>query len=421
MSDPKNVSGFRRALRHRGYATYIVGSIFSMSADWSSRIVVLWLTWELTESPAWLGVISFSDLAPTVLLSPVAGAFADRFQKLKLCRATASVSALAAIVLLTLYVSNALVIWSLLAVVLANGIGTALGQPARIAIVSNMVPRADLGPAIALSSVAFNMSRFSGPMLAGFLLYYLNPGWAFAVNACFQAVFVLTLGRVVLTSGEDSAPPRGSLIAQIAEGIGYTIRHPGIGPVMFLLVVSSVGSRPFMDLLPGFAASVFGRGPEALATMTSTVGLGAICAGTYLTMRTSIVGLTVIAVTAVCMLGVGLVAFASVTEFWFAIACLFLVGASMSTSATGVMTLVQASVEPSMRGRVLSLYGLIFRGGPALGSLTMGWAAQFVGLRWPVAIGAMLCVIMWAWTMRRIRTVARVLESEGYHGQAQRS
>ena len=381
MSDPKNASGFRRALRHRGYATYTFGSLFSMSADWSSRIVVLWLTWELTESPVWLGIISFSDLAPTVLLSPIAGAFADRFDKLKLCRMTVTISALAAIVLLTLYLSGALVIWSLLAVVLTNGISAATGQPARIVIVSHLVPREDIGPAVALSSVAFNISRFSGPMVAGFVLYYLNPSWAFAVNACFQSLFVLALGRITLLSKDEPSRARGSLVAEIAEGVRYTMRHPGIGPVMFLLVVSSVGTRPFMDLLPGFAASVFGRGPEALATMTSTVGLGAICAASYLTMRTSIAGLTVIAVTAVCVIGVGLVAFASATNFWFAVACLFVVGASMSTSATGVMTLVQASVDASMRGRVLSLYGLIFRGGPALGALVMGWAAHFVGLR----------------------------------------
>jgi MFS family permease len=95
---------------------------------------------------------------------------------------------------------------------------------------------------------------------------------------------------------------------------------------------------------------------------------------------------------------------------------LFIVGIGLSTSATGIMTLVQAAVDTSMRGRVLSLYGLIFRGGPAIGSLTMGWAAQFVGLRWPVAIGAMICIVLWAWTMRKVRGVARAVESEGFHG-----
>lgn len=420
MSDSPNVSGFRRALRHKSYATYTYGSLFSMTADWSSRIVVLWQTWELTQSPIWLGIVSFSDLAPTVLLSPVAGAFADRHDKLKICRATASVSALAALTYLTLYATGGLVIWSLLAVVLANGISSAIGQPARIVIVSHMVPQADIGPAVALSSVAFNISRFSGPMLAGFLLYSLSPGWAFGANAVLQGLFVFALGRIVLIAPDSPPAKRGSLIAEVADGVRYTLRHPGIGPVMFLLVVSSVGTRPFMDLLPGFAAQVFERGSGALSILTSTVGFGAICSASYLTMRTSIRGLTVIAVTAVCVIGVGLIAFASASNFWFAVACLFVVGASMSASATGIMTLVQASVEPSMRGRVLSLYGLVFRGGPALGALIMGWVAHFVGLRWPVIGGAVFCIALWAWTMRRIRTVAHVLESEGHHEQAHR-
>jgi MFS family permease len=163
---------------------------------------------------------------------------------------------------------------------------------------------------------------------------------------------------------------------------------------------------------------VFGRGPEALAMLTSTVGLGALLGASYLTLRTSIIGLTRIAVTAVLVIGLGLLAFASTDNFWFAIVCLFIVGVGLSISATGIMTLVQASVDASMRGRVLSLYGLIFRGGPALGSITMGWAAQFVGLHVPIAVGALFCIVLWAWTMRNIRGVARVLEGEN-HEQAE--
>ncbi|MGE5538768.1 MAG: MFS transporter [Gemmatimonas sp.] len=414
MSDSKNVSGFRRALRHRDYARYTVGGLLSMSADWSGRIAVGWLTWQFTESPAWLGVMSFSDMAPTVLLSPLAGAYADRFDRLKVCTATAMLSAIFASSLLLLYISGLLSVWTLFAVVVLNGISAAVAQPSRIAIVPNMIPREDLGPAVALNSVTFNLSRFSGPMLAGFILAQLSAGWVFAVNACFQLAFVAVLLR--LTSKETDAPkPRGSITADIAEGVRYTMRHPGIGPVMFLLIVSSVGTRPFIDLLPGFAASVFGRGPEGLATLTSTVGLGALAGASYLTIRTAIGGLTRIAVTAVLVIGVGLIAFSMTENFWLAVVCLFVVGVGLSVSATGIMTLVQASVDASMRGRVLSLYGLIFRGGPALGSMTMGWAAQFVGLQIPVAAGAVICIVLWAWTTRNLGDVARTLERESHH------
>jgi MFS family permease len=418
MSDTKNVSGFRRALRHRDYARYTVGGFLSMSADWSGRIAVGWLTWEFTESPAWLGVMSFSDMAPTVLLSPLAGAYADRFDRLKVCTATAALSALAAVTLLALYVAGLLSVWSMFAVVIANGIGTAVGQPSRIAIVPSMIPRADLGPAVALNSVTFNLSRFSGPMLAGFILSSLSAGWVFAVNALFQLAFVVVLTRLVLEPSDGPPRARGSILSEIAAGVRYTLRHPGIGPVMFLLVVSSVGTRPFIDLLPGFAASVFGRGPEALATLTSTVGLGALLGASYLTLRTTIVGLTRIAVSAVLVIGIGLIAFAVTETFWLAVVFLFIVGCGLSISATGIMTLVQSSVDASMRGRVLSLYGLIFRGGPALGSMTMGWAAQFVGLHIPVAAGALICIVLWAWTMRNLRGVARTLEGESHHERA---
>lgn len=419
MSDPKNISGFRRALRHRNYATFVVGNFFSLSADWSNRIAIGWLTWQFTQSPAWLGVMSFSDLAPTVILSPIAGAYADRFHPLKVCMGASALNALAALTLVTLYFTGLLSVWSLFAVVLFNGIGTAFGQPVRFALIPNLLPRADLSPAIALSSMTFNLSRFSGPMIAGLVLQYLSAGWAFAMAAGFQVIFFSVL-RILKVDETAPVKARGSIFRDIGEGIRYTARHPGIGPVIFLLLVSSIGTRPFIDLLPGFAASVFGRGPQGLATMTSTVGLGALVAGTYLALRHSVVGLTKIAVCAVLMVGLALIAFATASHFWIAVACLFVVGMGMSGSATGIMTLIQAAVDGPMRGRVVSLYGVIFRGGPAIGSFTMGWAAQFVGLHIPVATGAVVCVAMWVWTIRRIRHIARALEIEDTHEHAHR-
>lgn len=416
MSETQNVSGFRRALRHRNYATFAAGNFFSLSADWSNRIAIGWLTWQFTESPAWLGVMSFSDLAPTVILSPIAGAYADRFHPLRVCMTASAINACAALTLVALYFTGHLSVWSLLAVVLVNGVGSAFGQPVRFALIPNLLPRADLSPAIALGSMTFNLSRFSGPMIAGFVLQYLSAGWAFVMAAGFQAIFFSVLRILKVDGAASPAKAKGSIFRDIGEGIRYTARHPGIGPVIFLLLVSSVGTRPFIDLLPGFAASVFGRGPQGLATMTSTVGLGALVAGAYLTLRRSVVGLTVIAVTAVLIVGLALMAFAAASNYWIAVACLFVVGTGMSASATGMMTLIQAAVDGPMRGRVVSLYGVIFRGGPAIGSFAMGWAAQFVGLHIPIAAGAIVCVAMWAWTMRNIRQVARALEVEGPHG-----
>jgi MFS family permease len=398
MSDNENISGFRRALRHRNYATFAAGNFFSLSADWSNRIAIGWLTWQFTESPAWLGVMSFSDLAPTVILSPIAGAYADRLHPLRVCMTASAINACAAVTLVALYFTGHLSVWSLFAVVLCNGIGTAFGQPVRFALIPTLLPRADLSPAIAIGSMTFNLSRFSGPMMAGFVLEYLSAGWAFVIAACFQAVFLSVLQILKIDMPEPRSKARGSIFGDIAEGIRYVARHPGIGPVMLLLLVSSIGTRPFLDLLPGFAASVFERGPQGLAMMTSTVGL------------------TAIAVTALLVVGLGLIAFSASSNFWIAVACLFVVGTGLSTSATGIMTLVQAGVEGPMRGRVVSLYGVIFRGGPAIGSFTMGWAAQFVGLHIPIAAGAIVCVAMWAWTMRNIRRVARALEVEGPHG-----
>lgn len=417
MSDTKNISGFRRVLRHRNYVTFATGNFFSLCADWSNRVAIGWLTWQYTESPAWLGVMSFSDLAPTVLLSLIAGAYSDRLNPLRVAMSAATVNVICALTLVALYFTGLLSVWSLLAVVLCNGIGTAFGQPVRLALIPSLIPRADLSPALSIGSMTFNLSRFSGPMLAGLVIQHFGAGWAFVIAAGCQLVFVSVLRTLKIDMPERQAKPKVSIFSDVAEGLRYTARHPGIGPVMFLLLISSVGTRPFMDLLPGFAASVFGRGPQGLAMMTSTVGLGAFCGATYLTLRHSIAGLTLVSVTALGVIGVGLIAFSASSNYWIAIACLFVVGGGMSISATGILTLVQSSVHGPMRGRVVSLYGLIFRGGPAIGAFTMGWAAQFVGLHVPVATGAVLCLVMWAWIMRNIRAVSQTLEAENPHEQ----
>jgi MFS family permease len=411
-SKQENISGFRRALRHRNYATFASGNFFSLSADWSNRIAIGWLTWQYTESPAWLGIMSFSDLAPTVLLSLLAGAYADRFHPLRVAMSAAAVNATCALAMVGLYLFDLLSVWSMFAVVLCNGIGSAFGQPVRLALIPALVPRADLTQALSLGSMTFNLSRFSGPMMAGFILQYLNVGWAFAIAATLQVVFVSILRTVRIDNLEPRNRSGASIFKDIAEGLRYTARHPGIGPLMFLMLASSIGTRPFIDLLPGFAASVFGRGPQGLSLMTSTVGLGALCGGTYLTLRRSVSGLTFVAVLALGMIGVGLLGFSASPNYWLAIACLFVVGTNMSISATGVLTLVQSSVDGPMRGRVVSLYGVIFRGGPAIGSFTMGWAAQFVGLHIPVATGAVLCIVLSVWTMRKIATIASTLEAQ---------
>ena len=412
MAGKVSFDGVSRSLRNRNYAIYTYSNTAAMIGEWIQRVGVGWLTWELTESTTWLGIIACIDMVPTMLISPFAGAYADRSDRLRFIQKTVGFTALQPLTLSCLFFLDLIDIWLLVPLALFNGILTAFNQAARLAIIPHLVNRAELSPAVALSSITYNISRFAGPAIAGMVIASGGVGYSFLINLLCFIIFTASLFCITLNK-EESPPRRGNnILADTADGLLYTIRHPGIGPVMFLLIVGSLGQRPFIELLPGFAGRVFERGPEAFGWMVSLIGMGALVGAVYLALRPSLQGLTKIAVHMVLVGAIALIAFSLVGDFHFAMACLLIIGASLSISATGVMTLVQSSVDSHMRGRVLSLYGLIFRGGPAVGAFFMGFAAEHIGLQIPVILGAAFCIVLWAWVVRNLTRTASVLETE---------
>lgn len=412
MAGKVSFDGVTRALRNRNYSIYIFCNTAAMIGEWIQRVGIGWLTWELTESTTWLGIIACADMVVTMVISPVAGAYADRSDRLRFMQWTVGFSALQPLVLSVLFFMGFLNIWVLVALAFYNGVMGAFNQAGRLAIVPYLVDRTDLSPAVALSSITYNISRFVGPAVAGTLIASTGVGFTFLINLLFFVVFTISLFYITLNDTELPKRSGRHILSDTVEGIRYTMRHPGIGPVMFLLVVGSLGQRPFIELLPGYADLVFGRGPEAFGWMVSMIGMGALFGAFYLALRPNLRGLTTVAVNMVLIGALTLITFSLLNDFHLAMACLLVIGASLSVSATGVMTLVQSAVASHMRGRVLSLYGMIFRGGPAVGALAMGYAAERIGLHIPIAVGAVFCIVLWAWVMRNLSHTAAILEKD---------
>ena len=182
---------------------------------------------------------------------------------------------------------------------------------------------------------------------------------------------------------------------------------------MLLFAVTTIGTRGFIELFPGFADSVFHRGPQGLAMLTSTVGLGAIFGGAWMLIRSQISGLTTVVLANTLLMSLAIVAFAATDEFLLALPCVFVAGAAMVITGIGAQTLIQASVEHTMSGRVMALYGMIFRAGPALGAVAMGTASAHFGLRLPLAIGAVLSIGFLTLTLTRRNAIAAALEAPG--------
>jgi predicted MFS family arabinose efflux permease len=411
-----NLAGFRhiaRALGTRNYRIYATGNGLSLIGWWMQRVGVGWLTWQLTESATWLGIIACAELIPSVIFGTVAGAVADRIDRLTVIRATQILSMAEATILAGLTYAGMTTIEILFALTLFVGVVSSFSQPARLSFIPSLVAPEDLSTALAINSSVFNLARFIGPAFAGIAILHGGVAAAFLGNAISYFAFLASLWMLRMVKEPPAELSGRGLFGDVGAGVRYAGTHPGIGPVLVLLLVTSVLIRPIVELLPGFADDVFGRGADGLAWLTSMMGLGAFAGGIWLAQRGPLQGLTTVTLINAIVFALALLGFTATDNFVFALVCITISGFATVAYGTGTQSLVQAAVDRSMRGRVLGIYGLIFRGGPALGALAMGMLADWHGLRPPVAAGAVLCLIVLAWAYSQRQRLARLLELAG--------
>lgn len=416
------VDAIRSALANRNYRHYAMGSFCSHLGTWVQRVAVGWLAWELTRSGFWLGIVAFADLAPTVFLAPICGVVADRVNRLHGSRVTQSLAAVLAVILWGMAFYGALTIEWLVALVLIQGIILAFNQPLRFAIIPSLVERKDLSSAIAINSISFNFARVAGPAAAGIIIAQSGVATAFMVNAISYVFFIVSLFVI-----NPDMPPRraarplSDVPREILEGMQYCVRAPGVGPMFVLLGVYAVFGRAYSELLPGFADAVFDFGVSGFAMLTSAAGAGSVAASVVLASRGRVAGLTNFVSWNILLLSLALAGLTATDNIWVGLISVVLAGFSMLCVGVGEQTLLQNTLPGDVRGRVMSLYGMISRGGPAVGALVMGWASDYVGLRWPVFCAALICLGLWLWVLPRRRGMADALECDGAPESRQQS
>jgi len=398
-----------RAFAHRNYLVYVSGNSISLIGWWLERVAVGWLTWTLTHSGAWLGLISLADFLPVFFLAPFAGVLADRRDRVWTIRITQWIGCMQASLLAILVFSDAMTIEILFALVLMLGIASGVAQPSRLALIPTLVDRESLAAALAINSVIFNLARFIGPALAGIVIAEIGIAAAFAANAVSYIAFQISLLNLRGLPPQPAVGRQNVLRASV-EAFSYAYRHSGIGPMLLLFVVTTIGTRGFIELFPGFADQVFGRGPQGLAMLTSTVGLGAICGASWMVLRSAITGLANVVLVCTLVMSLAILAFTATDALYLALPCVFVAGAMMTITGTGAQTLIQAAVDARMSGRVMALYGMIFRAGPAVGAVLMGTLSEYVGLRLALALGAIISGSFWLATRFRHKGMAAGLE-----------
>ena len=369
----------------RNYRIYATGAFVSNIATWMGRVAQDWLVLtELTDySSTALGIVTGLQFLPFPLLAPWAGMIADRYPKRRILAITQTSLALSSLALGLLVVTGSAELWMVYAMALFTGIATAVDIPARQTFVSEMVPRERLANAVSLNSASFNAGRLVGPGVAGLTIAAFGTGWTLLLNTLAFVAVLLALAAM-RTSDLRPAPALARGKGAIREGVAYVRSRPDLQLVMTLVfVLGTFGNFQITTAL--IATKEFGKGPQEYGLLGSMMAIGSLTAALLSARRArprravllvSLVGFTISS---------GLAAVAP-TYPLFALA-LVPVGLTALTALTTANAMVQLSVEPAMRGRVMALYMAIAMGGTPLGAPLIGWVGDVADPRWTMGIG----------------------------------
>jgi MFS family permease len=405
---PTRLPNALRALKHKNFQLFFAGQFVSLTGTWMQTVAQSWLVYRLTGSVLLLGTIGFASQIPVLLLAPLGGSAADRFNRHKILIITQSYAMVLAGVLALLTLTGNIEIWHLMAIAVGFGIGNAFDIPARQAFVSDMVGREDLINAIALNSSMFNGARIVGPAIAGIMVAVVGEGWCFLGNSVSYIAVLTSLASMKITPliRESNKSP----LADIKDGFVYVATTPPIRALLLLLGLVSLMGMPYAVLMPVFADKFLGGGSGTLGFLMGASGIGALSAALTLASRKHVFGLGRWVAFACGGLGVSLVLFSFSRNFYLSAVILIPLGFSMMTQMASSNTLVQAMVPDELRGRVMSVYSMMFMGMAPVGALLAGALAGVIGPAETVRIGGFVCIvgsIIFATQLRRLGSQGR--------------
>jgi MFS family permease len=379
-----------RSLRYKTYRLYFFAQLISMSGTWMESVALGWLVLELTGSAMDLGITVALQFTPVLVLGPWAGLIADRMDKRRLLFFTQVAAAVFALCLGLLTLTGAVSVWVVWVLAVLTGTATALDSPARQTFIVEMVGRHDLANAVGLNNVIVNASRLIGPAIAGALIARVNVASCFLVNAASFLAMVAALLAMRPEELQRSAPVRRAR-RQVRQGLAYAWRTVDLRvPLLMMAAVSTLGYN-FSVLLPVLAKEVFGRGGGTYGAFTAAMGAGALI-GALVTAALARANRPLLLLSTAAF-GVCTVAVALAPTLTAAFVLLVPLGAAAVMFVATVTSLLQLHAAPAMRGRVMSLWSMLFLGATPLGSPLAGALAAGFGARVALACGGAATLI----------------------------
>ncbi|MFI0779742.1 MFS transporter [Streptomyces sp. NPDC021212] len=379
--------GMFRSLRVRNYRLFATGAVISNTGTWMSRIAQDWLVLSLTGSSTAVGITTALQFLPMLLFGLYGGVIADRYPRRKLLLFTQAALGLCGLALAALTLSGHVQVWHVYLIAFLLGLVTVVDNPTRQVFVNEMVGPRDLRNAVSLNSANFQSARLIGPAVAGVLITAVGSGWAFLINGLsFGAPLV---GLLLMRTGElhpAKRAPRGK--GQLREGLTYVRSRPDLlWPIVLVGFIGTFGFN-FPIWLSAFADHVFHAGPGTYGLLNTLIAAGSVtgallAARRVTTRRRLLVG-------AALLFGLLEVAAAVTPFFWLFAALMVPVGIFSLTFNVTANSSVQLATDPAMRGRVMSLFMMVFVGGTPIGGPLIGWVTDTWGARVGFAFGGLI-------------------------------
>lgn len=373
-----------RSLRVRNFRLYFVGQGISMTGTWMQSVAQMWLVLQITGSGVALGVTAALQSLPMLLFGTWGGMVADRSDKRHVLFFTQSAAALQAIGLAVLTLTGNIQLWMVYVFALGLGFVNCIDNPTRQSLVVEMVGRQQTANAVSVNTAMFTTARVIGPAIGGLVVSEVGSGWAFLINA---ASFLAVLASLTLMRPAEfhrSVPiPRGR--GQIREGMRYAWNSPPIRLSLLIMAVAGTLAFNFGVVLPLMTNVVFHSGAQTFGVLMSLIGVGALV-GALITASITTPTPRILLGGAAAF-GLVLIAAAAVPTLQWEMVMMVPMGISMILYQVTSNAIIQVNAEPSFRGRVLSLYIVLFLGTTPIGGPLVGWIGQHFGPRASMAVG----------------------------------
>jgi MFS family permease len=394
------------AFTYRDFKVLWFGAFTSTVGTWMQKVAQSWLVFELTKSSLYLGLDDFLGQLPILLFTVVGGVIADRHDRRHLLLGSQYVQMATAFTLALLVFTHQVQIWHILALSFTAGVAQAFGGPAYQSLVPSLVHKKDLPNAIALNSIQFNLARVFGPLLSSTTMAAFGAAACFGLNGLSFLVVIVAL--MSLTVKHLPPAERKPMLEEMKGGFSYARSEPTIIALTVLASMTTFLGLPLLTFLPIFARDVFHGDVGTYSRMMAFSGAGAVVGALVVAWlgRFRHMGLALLLVQV--LFGALIASFALSRMFWLSNLLLFFAGACLLSVFSMTASLVQLIVPDHLRGRVMSIYMVAFRGGMPLGSLASGYAASLTSAPYVLALNGVLVSLVAVYFLIRSHGVRRL-------------